>query len=152
VVTDPNGVQSWEYTIPQLGEDPDEILSYEITYTTEVNKTELDSSSNGIVKNNTTNEGDGSSTATGVVPIPHSDEPGEDEIVGGKAAVDVTEEYVDWDIVINVPAEGFPDGLTVTDYVPMAPQYGGFADIEEIKNVKRIGDKTYEKLKEYITV
>ncbi|MBQ2640947.1 MAG: hypothetical protein IJG15_03000, partial [Lachnospiraceae bacterium] len=128
VVTDPNGVQSWEYTIPQLGEDPDEILSYEITYTTEVNKTELDSSSNGIVKNNTTNEGDGSSTATGVVPIPHSDEPGEDEIVGGKAAVDVTEEYVDWDIVINVPAEGFPDGLTVTDYVPMAPQYGGFAD------------------------
>ena len=79
VVTDPNGIQSWEYTIPQLGEDPDEILSYEITYTTEVNKTELDSSSNGIVKNNTTNEGDGSSTATGVVPIPHSDEPGEDE-------------------------------------------------------------------------
>ena len=145
VVTDPNGVQSWEYTIPQLGEDPDEILSYEITYTTEVNKTELDSSSNGIVKNNTTNEGDGSSTATGVVPIPHSDEPGEDEIVGGKAAVDVTEEYVDWDIVINVPAEGFPDGLTVTDYVPMAPQYGGFADtFDSILSVTGlVHDETY---------
>jgi len=145
VVTDLNGVQSWEYTIPQLGNDPDEILSYEITYTTEVDKTKLDSSSNGIVKNNTTNEGDGSSTATGVVPIPHSDEPGEDEIVGGKAPVDVTEEYVDWDIVINVPAEGFPDGLTVTDYVPMAPQYGGFADtFDSVLSVTGlVHDETY---------
>ena len=145
VVTDANGVQSWEYTIPQLGDDPDEILSYEITYTTEVDKTKLDSGSNGIVKNNTTNEGDGSSTGTGVVPIPHSDEPGEDDIVGGKTAVDVTEEYVDWDIVINVPAEGFPDGLTVTDYVPMAPQYGGFADtFDSILSVTGlVGGETY---------
>ena len=145
VVTDANGVQSWEYTIPQLGEDPDEILSYEITYTTEVDKTKLNSNSNGIVKNNTTNEGDGSSTGTGVVPIPHSDEPGEDDIVGGKTAVDVTEEYVDWDIVINVPAEGFPDGLTVKDYVPMAPQYGGFADtFDSILSVTGlVGGETY---------
>ena len=145
VVTDPNGIQSWEYTIPQLGADPDEILSYEITYTTEVDKTKLDSSSNGIVKNNTTNEGDGSSTGTGVVPIPHSDEPGEDDIVGGKTAVNVTAEYVDWDIVINVPAEGFPEGLTVTDYVPMAPQYGGFADtFDSVLSVTGlVHDETY---------
>ena len=145
VVTDANGVQSWEYTIPQLGDDPDEILSYEITYTTEVDKTKLDSSSNGIVKNNTTNEGDGSSTGTGVVPIPHSDDPGEDDIVGGKTAVNVTEEYVDWDIVINVPSEGFPEGLTVTDYVPMAPQYGGFADtFDSVLSVTGlVHDETY---------
>ncbi len=31
-------------------------------------------------------------------------------------------------------------------------QYGGFAAPEEIKNVKRIGDKTYEKLKDRIRV
>ncbi len=31
-------------------------------------------------------------------------------------------------------------------------QYGGFATPEEIKNVKRIGDKTYEKLKDHIRV
>lgn len=30
--------------------------------------------------------------------------------------------------------------------------YGGFAAIEEIKNVKRIGDKTFEKLKDRICV
>ena len=29
---------------------------------------------------------------------------------------------------------------------------GRFASIEEIKNVSGIGDKTYEKLKDYITV
>lgn len=30
--------------------------------------------------------------------------------------------------------------------------YGGFASIEEVKNVKRIGDKTFEKFKHLITV
>ena len=141
-VTEINGQESWEYTIPQFSaDDPDEILSYEITYTTEVDKTKFPANSDGIVKNNTTNEGDDSSTGTGVVNITP-----DDDIVGGKTATDVTAEYIDWDIVINVPQEGFPDGLTVTDYIPMAPQYGGFADtFDSVLSVTGLaGAETYD--------
>ncbi|ETP71861.1 competence protein ComEA-like protein with helix-hairpin-helix repeat region [Lachnospiraceae bacterium JC7] len=41
---------------------------------------------------------------------------------------------------------------TAKNIIEYREKYGGFADIEEIKNVKRIGDKTYEKLKDHITV
>ena len=49
----------------------------------------------------------------------------------------------------SLPGVGPATAKNIIDY---REKYGGFADIEEIKNVKRIGDKTYEKLKEYITV
>ncbi|MCR5009114.1 MAG: helix-hairpin-helix domain-containing protein [Oribacterium sp.] len=49
----------------------------------------------------------------------------------------------------TLPGVGPATAKSIIDY---REKYGGFADIEEIKNVKRIGDKTYEKLKEYITV
>ena len=49
----------------------------------------------------------------------------------------------------TLPGVGPTTAKNIIDY---REKYGGFADIEEIKNVKRIGDKTYEKLKEYITV
>lgn len=41
---------------------------------------------------------------------------------------------------------------TAKNIIEYREKYGGFAAIEEIKNVKRIGDKTFEKLKDYITV
>ncbi len=41
---------------------------------------------------------------------------------------------------------------TAQNIINYREQYGGFAAIEEIKNVKRIGDKTFEKLKDHITV
>ncbi len=127
VIEDSNGIQSWAYTIPQLGDDENEILSYEITYTTEVDKTRLtgDASGNAIVKNNTYNEGDDSDTGTGIVPGvgPGSGDPGEDDIVGGKTATSVTTEYIDWDIVVVVPPEGFPDGFTIVDDIPYQHQF-----------------------------
>ncbi|SEA32215.1 competence protein ComEA [Oribacterium sp. KHPX15] len=49
----------------------------------------------------------------------------------------------------SLPGVGPATAKNIIDY---REKYGGFADVEEIKNVKRIGDKTYEKLKEYITV
>jgi competence protein ComEA len=49
----------------------------------------------------------------------------------------------------SLPGVGPATAKNIIDY---REKYGGFADIEEIKNVKRIGDKTYEKLKKYITV
>ena len=49
----------------------------------------------------------------------------------------------------TLPGVGPATAKNIIDY---REKYGGFADVEEIKNVKRIGDKTYEKLKEYITV
>jgi len=49
----------------------------------------------------------------------------------------------------TLPGVGPATAKNIIDY---REKYGGFADIEEIKNVKRIGDKTFEKLKEYITV
>ncbi len=49
----------------------------------------------------------------------------------------------------TLPGVGPATAKNIIDY---REKYGGFADTEEIKNVKRIGDKTYEKLKEFITV
>ncbi|SFG21267.1 ComEA family DNA-binding protein [Oribacterium sp. WCC10] len=49
----------------------------------------------------------------------------------------------------SLPGVGPSTAQNIIDY---RNRYGGFADIEEIKNVKRIGDKTFEKLKNYITV
>lgn len=49
----------------------------------------------------------------------------------------------------SLPGVGPATAKNILEY---REKYGGFADIEEIKNVKRIGDKTYEKLKDYITV
>lgn len=48
----------------------------------------------------------------------------------------------------NLPGIGPATAKNIIEY---RDAYGGFADPEEIKNVKRIGDKTYEKLKDYIT-
>jgi len=49
----------------------------------------------------------------------------------------------------SLPGVGPATAQNIIDY---REQYGGFAAIEEIKNVKRIGDKTFEKLKDHITV
>lgn len=49
----------------------------------------------------------------------------------------------------SLPGVGPATAKNILEY---REKYGGFASIEEIKNVKRIGDKTFEKLKDYITV
>lgn len=49
----------------------------------------------------------------------------------------------------TIPGVGPATAKNIIEY---REKYGGFADKEEIKNVKRIGDKTYEKMKEHITV
>ncbi len=49
----------------------------------------------------------------------------------------------------SLPGVGPATAKNIIDY---REEYGGFAAIEEIKNVKRIGDKTFEKLKDHITV
>ncbi|OON85579.1 hypothetical protein BXO88_11625 [Oribacterium sp. C9] len=49
----------------------------------------------------------------------------------------------------SIPGVGPATAKNIIEY---REKYGGFADIEEIKNVKRIGDKTFEKLKDHITV
>lgn len=41
---------------------------------------------------------------------------------------------------------------TARNIISYREEYGGFSSIEEIKNVKRIGDKTFEKIKEDICV
>lgn len=41
---------------------------------------------------------------------------------------------------------------TAKNIISYREEYGGFSSIEEIKNVKRIGDKTFEKIKEDICV
>ena len=115
-VNDNQGQESWSWVVENLGEPEGTPLTYEISYQTTVTKP----SSDTIVKNDATNDAGGSSTGTGVVPGTGGGGGGGDQpgIVTQKAATAVTPEYIDWNIVINVPEEGFPDGLKVTDYIP----------------------------------
>ena len=129
VTANSNGQQHWEYTIPQI-ENENEILSYELTYTTVVDKTKL--SGSGVVTNETNNDHGGSTTGTGVVPgIEGGDTPGGDDgITAVKNAKTVTDEYIDWDIVIVVPPEGFKS-LKVTDDLPYTNSGEGYRDTLE---------------------
>ena len=102
--------ETWTW-IPQ----DEGIYSYEITLT---------------VKNDVTNESDSTDSGTGVVPGTGPDGPGPgSNIVGAKKAVNVTPEYIDWDIAVIVPAEGYPDGFVIVDEVPNGADLGRkFAD------------------------
>ncbi len=115
-VNDNQGQESWAWVVESLGEPAGTPLTYEISYQTIVTKP----SSDTIVKNEATNDAGGSHTGTGVVPGTNPGGGGGDEptIVTQKAATAVTPDYIDWSIVINVPEEGFPDGLTVIDNLP----------------------------------
>ena len=110
---------SWTYTIPDLTNASgftkdsnynetipaakDQKYTYEISYQTKVTQAEQ----NQTVTNDSTNEHGGNSTGTGVVPgtnpinPPH---PGGDPITVSKTATDVTQEYIEWKIVVNIPA------------------------------------------------
>lgn len=113
-VDNPNnqGQETWTYTIPKINNDK-EVYSYEISYHTTVTK----QSSNVTVKNDSNNEADDGDTGSGLVPGTGSGEPSEDELIVAKTPVKVTEEFVEWNIIVNVPPEGF-DELVVTDYLP----------------------------------
>lgn len=51
--------------------------------------------------------------------------------------------------LMTLPSIGESIAQNIIEY---RQENGDFKSIEEIKNVKRIGDKTYEKIKDYITV
>ena len=110
--------ESWSWVVENIGEPAGTPLSYKITYDTIATK----QTENSSVKNDANNNAGGSDSGVGVVPgtTPGGGGSGGDEhkIVTKKETTEVTAEYIDWNIVINVPAEGFPDGLTVTDYLP----------------------------------
>ena len=112
--------ESWTW-IPQ----DEGIYSYEITYKTIATK----QSGSTTVKNKVDNENDHSATGTGVIPGtgPDGGDPEEDKIVAGKQASDVSSDYVEWTIVINVPEEGFPEKLEVIENIPYFGNKG-FAD------------------------
>ena len=115
------GPETWTW-IPQ----DEGNYAYEITYKTLVTK----QTENTTVKNNTSNESGGSTSGTGVVPgtNPGGGGGGDDtDIVAGKAATNVTPEYIDWDIVVNIPAKGYPDGLEIIENIPYFAN-AGFSD------------------------
>lgn len=105
--------ESWSWVVENLGETEGTPLSYKITYDTVATKQTNTTS----VKNNAENSSGGSDSGVGVVPGTNPGG-GEPTIVTKKEATAVTPDYIDWNIVINVPAEGFPNGLKVTDYIP----------------------------------
>ena len=114
-VNDNQGQESWAWVVENLGEPAGTPLTYEISYQTVVTK----QSSDTIVKNEADNDAGGSQTGAGVVPGTGGGSGGDEPaIVTKKAATAVTPDYIDWSIVINVPEEGFPDGLTVIDDLP----------------------------------
>jgi len=113
---------SWTYTIPDLtdlinsasgftkdpsytGEIPeakDQKYTYEISYHTTVTQAEQ----NQTVTNDSTNEHGGSSTGTGVVPGTNPNnppQPGDEVITVTKTPTDVTQEYIEWKVVVNIP-------------------------------------------------
>ncbi len=120
---DSDGQQYWIWEVENIGETPGTPLRYEITYSTVATK------QNGsvTVKNNTSNESGGNDSGTGVVPGTSTQ-----EIVADKKATKVTEEYIDWTIVINVPEVGFPSGLTVFDELPHAN--GGISPVSGLRD------------------
>ena len=127
VATWDNGQQHWEYAIPKIADD-EEVLSYEFTYTTVVDKTKMTDWSSGVVTNDSSNDHGGTSSGTGVVPgIGGDGDEGDDDIVAVKNASTVTDEYIDWDIVIVVPPDGF-DHLVVTDDLPATNTGDGYRD------------------------
>lgn len=97
---DDQGQESWIWTVENIGEPQGTPLSYSIAYDTIAEK----QTDNTAVKNDAENSSGGSDTGVGAVP---GTDPGSGDtppsIVTEKAATAVTTEYIDWDIVINVP-------------------------------------------------
>lgn len=113
---DNGGRESWTWTVENIGEPAGTPLSYKISYETIAER----QTGSAAVKNSAENSSGGSDVGVGVVPGKGDTLPA---VVTEKAATSVTAEYVDWEIVVNVPEEGFPEGLTVIDSIPWA--YGG---------------------------
>ena len=119
--------QGWTYTIPQKG-SADEVLSYEITYKTIVDPSKVPAYNNGTVKNDTTNDHGGSTSGTGFVGG-GGDEPGDETtITATKTAKTVTSDYIDWDIVVVIPAEGY-DTFEIVDDLPLSNGQPNGADM-----------------------
>lgn len=121
--------QTWSYTIPD--DDADKAYSYEITYKTVVDNTKV-SSNDPTVRNNSENDHGGSSSGTGIIGPGGGGGGGTDTVTAVKTAKNVTAEYIDWDIVISVPAEGFPGGLRVVDEVPWSYASGDNPDVQMV--------------------
>ncbi len=113
--------KEWEYTIPDAGNGvavKDQKYTYEITYDTVINTSELSNKSeNTTIKNNTENEEGGSDTGTVVIPGTGGGSSSE-TVVASKEASEVTEDTITWKITVQVPAEGYNNGFTITDTLP----------------------------------
>ena len=95
----------WTYWPPK----DDGNASYEVTYTTKADVTDLNN--DVTVKNNAATD---NSSATGNASVGPTTE---NKISGSKVAEKVTEDEVTWAITVNVPARGL-DKLVVTDTLP----------------------------------
>lgn len=95
----------WTYRPPK----DDGNASYEVTYTTKADVTDLNN--DVTVKNNAATD---NSSATGNASVGPTTE---NKISGSKVAEKVTEDEVTWAITVNVPARGL-DKLVVTDTLP----------------------------------
>ena len=129
-VANNSGQEAWSWTVENIGEPEGTPLTYEITYSTIATK-----QNNSVsVKNEANNTGGGSGTGIGVVPGTG----GSSTIVTSKTATSVTEDYIDWKIIVNVPAAGF-DELTVVDTLPTKWLTNHFGK-DIIENPVRDGD------------
>lgn len=127
------GRETWTYNIPN---DANGNYTYEISYDTIVTKSAMDQNSNGFVKNKTENHQDNSDEGSGVVPGITGGGGGENNpYTAGKTAKTVTPEYIDWDIVVVVPPEGYNEKFEIVDYVPSLVDYGYADTFEKIVGV-----------------
>ena len=104
---------SWNYHVPA----DDGIASYEFTYYTKA-KADTTGTQDSTVQNKVEDKYD-SDTGTSVVKHdPKNDQQGQTEkISADKIYTEVTEDYIEWNIVVSVPKDGL-DELIVTDTFP----------------------------------
>lgn len=118
---------SWTYTVPTG--DAGHAYIYEITYTTDVNTTQLTSLT--TVKNKGTTDGGKEDSGEGKVG-PSGEVP---EIQKDAEFVDLSNKEVSWVVTFTVPKDGLSKAV-VTDTYPIIDEYNsgtGYAFIEQIK-------------------
>ncbi len=125
----------WTFTIPETNE----ALTYEITYTTEVDTTKHPRGLFTVVNNTEGKPGTGSGSAT--VGVPDTPEP--QPVNYTKKAVSVSEDEVVWNISINIDQadSGYRNPFVLTDYIP-SHAFGdiGYTDDFESVEVEGLND------------
>lgn len=114
-MTDTDSDKHWTFTVP----DTNEALTYEITYTTEVDTTKYNNGNGGLftVVNNTEGKpGTSSGSAAAGTPVTPEPQP----VNYTKKAVDVSEDEIVWNISVNIDAanSGYYNPFNITEYIP----------------------------------